>query len=372
MDRTILIVDDDDMNILILEEIFEGRFPLLKASDGAEAVELAEKHRPWLVLMDIMMPRMNGYDACRVIKQLPEPTPQVILVSAKASTGERVAGYNAGTDDYIIKPFDDEELIAKVGVQLRLREAQHELAEARRQLAADNVQLHETVDAQLTELDNTRDLIVFALANLADSRDPETGEHLERIRVYCRILADELSQTGPYQQTINQDFVDQIFLASPLHDIGKVGIPDAILLKPGRLSDREFDLMKQHALIGAHALQTVARRGGEGSFLQMAYDIARSHHEWWDGSGYPDGITGSTIPLAARIAALADVFDALTSSRVYKDAFNVEIARSMIEQEGGTHFDPAIVDAFLNRFEEFAAARARIGDDSDRHRNSAA
>ncbi|MEM1107346.1 MAG: HD domain-containing phosphohydrolase [Planctomycetota bacterium] len=362
MDQTVLIVDDDEMNIAILEEILGERFPLLTARNGQEAVEQVETHRPWLVLMDIMMPVMNGYDACRAMKIGDElSTPQIILVSAKASTGERVAGYEAGADDYIIKPFEDEELVAKIRVQHRLREAVHEAAEARQQLSRDNDQLTDTVNRQHQELVDSRDLLVFALANLADSRDPETGEHLERIRCYCKLLTDELAQRGPYRDQIDSGFKQHIYQASPLHDIGKVGIPDVILLKPGRLTDREFDLMKQHCLIGARALENVAQHSNGDSFLQMAMDIARSHHERWDGSGYPDGLAGEDIPLSARIAALADVFDALTSVRVYKDAFTVEVARSMIEEESGRHFDPAVVDAFLACFEDFNRIALEMG-----------
>ncbi len=270
MDQTILIVDDDPINIAILEEILEDRFPLLIAKDGREACELAEQRRPWLVLMDIMMPVMDGYDACRVIKAMSEPTPQVILISAKASTGERVAGYEAGADDYLIKPFDEDELVAKVRVQLRLSRAVFELGEARRLLEADNDKLTETVCQQSREITDTRDLIVFALANLADSRDPETGEHLERIREYCKVLAEYLSEHGPYTPRIDRQFVEHIYQASPLHDIGKVGIPDVVLLKPGRLTDREFEMMKRHSAIGAHALSNVATHGGAGTFLEIS------------------------------------------------------------------------------------------------------
>ncbi|MEM9882232.1 MAG: HD domain-containing phosphohydrolase [Planctomycetota bacterium] len=366
MDPTILIVDDDPINLSILEEILGERFPLLRAEDGAEAVALAESHRPWLVLMDIMMPTMNGYDACAKIKTLPEPRPQVILISAKASTSERLVGYRAGADDYMVKPFEEDELAAKVRVQLRLMTALHDLAEARGTLARDNDALCQTVAEQDRQLTDSRDLIVFALANLADSRDPETGEHLERIRLYCRRMAEHLSAHGPYADAINDAFIQQVYLASPLHDIGKVGIPDAILLKPGRLTDREFGLMKQHALIGARALENVSRQGESGGFLAMATDIARSHHERWDGSGYPDGLAGEAIPLSARIAAVADVFDALTSVRVYKDAFTAEVARSMIVEESGKHFDPAVVEAFGACFEDLVRYRTENNGDDGR------
>ena len=363
MDQTILIVDDEALNVSILEEILEERFPLLVARNGREAVELAAAHRPWLVLMDIMMPELNGYDACRQIKAFDEPVPQVVLVSAKASTSERVAGYDAGADDYIIKPFDDDELIAKIRVQLRLRAALHDLAEARQQLTNDNQQLTQTVGKQQQELIDTRDLIVFALANLADSRDPETGEHLERMREYCRIIADHLSRQGGYASLIDQSFIDHLYQASPLHDIGKVGIPDAILLKPGRLTDREFALMKNHSEIGAKALQGVACHAAAGGFLDMAIDIARHHHERWDGSGYPDKLIGEAIPLSARIVAVADVFDALTSVRVYKSAFTAEVARSMIIDDSGKHFDPVVIEAFEACFDELCEVRQRTGEE---------
>lgn len=359
-----LIVDDNDMNRMILREILEDDYPLIEAATGEEDVDMAREHRPGLVLLDIMMPGMNGYDACTQIKRDAEASgalTNVILVSAKASPEERVRGYESGADDYVVKPFDDEELLAKVRVQLRLRDALEEAAEARALVAMDNDRLKSLVNEQAGELIGKRDMIVFALAKLADSRDPETGEHLQRIREYCKVLAEELGQ-DTHAGVIDQDFIDAIYLASPLHDIGKVGIPDTILLKPGRLTDLEFDLMKEHCAIGADALEEVARHGEDGLFLRMAIQIARSHHERWDGTGYPDKLAGEAIPLAARITAVADVFDALTSARVYKEAFTTELARSMIEQDRGSHFDPAIVDAFLRRYENMCRLRLTACD----------
>ncbi len=363
---TILIVDDDDMNLSIMEEILADDYELLVAHNGKEAVQITSERRPGLVLMDIMMPVMDGYEACRAIKSLPHASlTHVVLVSARATANERVQGYEAGADDYIVKPFDEEELKAKVQVQLRLRNALSELAIAQQELQADNSILNDTVDRQQQDLQDSRDLIVFALARLADSRDPETGEHLERMREYCKLIAANLAVSGPCTDQIDDVFVQRIYQASPLHDIGKVGIPDSILLKPGRLTDREFELMKQHTLIGAEALQEVFQHGRVGGFLEMALRIARSHHERWNGTGYPDQLRGADIPLEARICAVADVFDALTSARVYKKAFTLDVARTMIEEERGEHFDPAVVDAFLACFdscvdvcERFSASRS--------------
>ncbi len=199
----------------------------------------------------------------------------------------------------------------------------------------------------------TRDVTVFALAKLAESRDPETGEHLERMRAYSQILAEHLAETGPYTEQIDDEFLKNLYRSSPLHDIGKVGIPDAVLLKPGSLSDEEFAIMKRHTTIGAEALESTAQHASSGGFLAMGVEIARYHHERWNGAGYPTGLAGLDIPLAARIVALADVYDALTSVRVYKSAFDPLVARSMIEQEEAKHFDPAVIEAFHASWDAF-------------------
>lgn len=210
-------------------------------------------------------------------------------------------------------------------------------------------------------VERTRDLTVFAMAKLTESRDPETGQHLERMRAYSMLLAEHLAEDGPYREMIDATFLADLYRASPLHDIGKVGIPDTILLKPGGLSDAEFAIMKQHTMIGAEALGDVCRDGAGGGFLTMAAEVARSHHERFDGSGYPDGLSAEHIPLAARIVAVADVYDALTSVRVYKPAFATELARGMVEEQAGAHFDPEVVRAFRACKDGFAEVR-RVHD----------
>jgi putative two-component system response regulator len=243
-----------------------------------------------------------------------------------------VEGLNAGADDYITKPFQPEEL------QVRLR-----------------------VGERVLSLES-RDLTIFALAKLAESRDPDTGAHLERIREYCRIMAQELVRTGETGEDLDGDFVHMMYLTSPLHDIGKVGIPDRILLKPGPLTDEETEIMRQHTVIGGETLDALVAAHPEARFLLLARDIAWTHHERYDGSGYPRGLAGLDIPLCGRIAALADVYDALTSKRVYKDALSHQVARDVIYEGRGSHFDPRVVDAFLRRDQDFHRLQRALAD----------
>ena len=206
----------------------------------------------------------------------------------------------------------------------------------------------------------SRDLTIFALAKLAESRDTETGAHLERIREYCRLLGAEMGRSGPYRDQIDGDFVELLYLTSPLHDIGKVGIPDQVLLKPGKLTPQEFGIMQQHTLIGANTLDAVAKLNPEAQFLAMARDIALTHHERFDGSGYPNHVSGHDIPLCGRVTAVADVYDALTSKRVYKPAFTHEAAVEIIVEGRGTHFDPVVVNAFTELMDDFQLVRQRF------------
>ena len=329
-------------------------FELSHAQQAQEGINLVDEAvaqgRPFaLAFVDVRMP--PGCDGVETVRRLwaIDPHLQVVICTAHSDYSlEQILERLERTDRLLIlkKPFDNVE-VSQLAIALTRK---WDLA---RQARLQRDRLEQTVADRAQDIVDTRDVAVFALAQLAESRDPETGQHLERIRAYCRILAEQLRKEGPYTGLIDEQFVEDIYRSSPLHDIGKVGIPDAILLKPDRLSEREFAILKRHTVIGAGALERAAAHSGCGGFLQMAADIARYHHERFDGTGYPAGLRGFEIPLAARIVALADVYDALTSVRVYKSAYDPEVAQLMIEQQSGKHFDPAVVEAFQARAHEF-------------------
>ncbi len=330
----VLIVDDDEIVLAMLQNALMGAgYEVEIAHNGREALEIIHNSNCRLVISDWEMPEMNGVELCRRVRE--EDLPgyvYLILLTSRDSVTERVEGLAAGADDFVAKPFEPSELLARVGA-------------GRRVLSLE-----------------TRDVAIFAMAKLAESRDPDTGSHLERVRSYSRILAQHLAASGKFMEEITPEYAHLIYLTSPLHDIGKVGIPDSVLLKAGRLSEREFEIMKTHTTLGAQTLEAALRQFPGVKFLQMGRDIAASHHERYDGTGYPQRLAGQEIPLCARIVALADVYDALTSKRVYKAAFEHDIARGVIVNESGTHFDPAIVDAFIKNEEKFAAVRDRFHD----------
>lgn len=360
MSKRILIVDDCSINLLILEELLKNDYELERAETGEECLAKMLCFAPDLILLDIMMPGIGGLETCRRIKEGPMgPFTQVVLVSGKATCRERLEGFEAGADDYVVKPFEHEELLARVRVQFRLRDTLQRLWLADARLREFNAELELAVAERTSEILSIRDTTIFAMAKLAESRDAETGQHLDRMRIYCRMLAQHLSEQGPFVGQIDSQFIDDVWRTSPLHDIGKVGIPDAVLLKPGRLTPEEFEVMKRHTTIGADCIAHAAGQTTFGRFLAMAIDIARYHHERYDGRGYPEGLAGEAIPLAARIVALADVYDALTSARVYKPAFSPDIARSIIDDQSG-HFDPAVLEAFRVLEPEFRQVAAQF------------
>lgn len=330
----VLIVDDDEIAIELLRTTLESAgYEVVSASNGEEALELLRSESFRIVVSDWEMPGMSGIELCRQIRERRSSQyVYIILVTSRTGTADVVKGLNAGADDFVAKPFHPAELCVRLKAGTRL-------------LALES-----------------RDVTIFVLARLAESRDPETGAHLERIRAYCRITAEYLSTQPKYREILNGDYVQLIYRTSPLHDIGKVGIPDSVLLKPGRLTDREFEIMKMHTVIGAETLDAAAQLQPEAKFLQMARDIALTHHEQWDGSGYPRGLKGEEIPLCGRIVALADVYDALTVKRVYKAAFSHEVARSIILDGRGSHFDPDIVDAFEAIEDSFISVRQEFAD----------
>ena len=330
----ILLVDDDPACLGMLSDVLEAMgIATETARDGQEALEMIYRGDFRIVLSDWQMPGMSGIELCRRIRQRPlSGYVYFILLTSLDRRDNLVAGLRAGADDFITKPFDPEEL------QVRLRAA-----------------------SRIVSLES-RNVIIFALAKLAESRDPETGAHLERIREYSRLLAERLSQLPKYAEVIDADYVRTIYTTSPLHDIGKVGIPDHVLLKPGPLTAEEFEIMKQHAIIGSNTLNAALQEQPDAEYLRFARDIAASHHEKYDGSGYPLGLRGDDIPLCGRIVAVADVYDALTTARVYKDAFSHEKARKIILEGRGSHFDPDVVDAFLFHEQAFINIRQRLQD----------
>ncbi|MDB5348321.1 MAG: rpfG 1 [Schlesneria sp.] len=325
----ILIVDDDMISRELLRSVLEeSGFTVFMAENGAEAIEIYERERIRFVITDWEMPEMSGIDLCRHIRRRSlHGYVYLILLTGRGKSREIVEGMSAGADDFIVKPFNGPELLVRIRAGERILSLE------------------------------TRELLIFALAKLAESRDPETGKHLERVQNYSRLLARAMASMPKYLGTIDDEFVHLVYQTSPLHDIGKVGIPDSILLKPGRFSDDEFELMKAHTTIGAETLDAALAQNPQARFLQVAREIAAAHHERYDGRGYPLGLAGEEIPLSARIVAVADVYDALTSKRVYKEAFAHHLARNIILKDSGTHFDPDVVDAFLAVENDFIEIR---------------
>jgi putative two-component system response regulator len=321
----VLVVDDDPVAVELLTGALDhAGHKAFSATNGRDALDLLGKSACRVVICDWEMPQMDGLELCRAIRACAvDRYVYVILLTAREGSAHLIEGLSAGADEFMSKPFDPQVLAVRL-------------------LTAERILSLET-----------RDLTIFALAKLAESRDPETGAHLERVRSYTSVLSQELAGSGAYAGQISPTFLRLIYLTSPLHDIGKVAIPDHVLLKPARLDDREFEIMKTHAAQGAATLESAMRQYPDAAFLRMARDIAACHHERFDGQGYPARLAGREIPLCARIFALADVYDALVSRRVYKAAYTHDIARTIIARSQGTQFDPDVVDAFLRREAEF-------------------
>ncbi|MGK7345649.1 MAG: HD domain-containing phosphohydrolase [Candidatus Nitrospinota bacterium M3_3B_026] len=365
---TILIVDDNEDSIVLYESIISSRgYRVITAGDGEEALEKlkAAEGGVDLVLSDIMMPKIDGLGLARRIKSDPDARhiPVILLTAGKREREDMAGGLDVGADDYLVKPVDTVELMARLRSHLRVKKLQDELTLANRRLAEMNDNLEQLVEERTVEIMLTRNAAIFGLAKIAERRDPETGGHLERIREYTRALAIQMRKAPRFRDVIDDDFIVNIYQSSPLHDVGKVGIPDSILLKPGKLTPEEFEIMKTHSTIGGDSLAAAERSFAGDSFLSMGRDIAYYHHERWNGKGYPKGLEGDEIPLAARIMALADVYDALVSKRVYKEAMSHEEARKIILGEEGEHFDPDIVAAFREIDQLFLETRRKHSDE---------
>lgn len=347
----VLIVDDLEANTRLLARLIEPKgFVVISAHGGEEALELVRDYPPDVILLDLMMPGVDGFEVCRTLKQSAATRRiPVIIITGVMEREANLRALEVGADDFVVKPFDSLLLLARIQNCLRAKQLQDQVIDYQHRLEEYNEKLREGIAERTAQLARTQHTTVFSLAKLAESRDVETGAHLERMRSYTRQIAMVLMDSGKFGGAISPSFVEHLFLSCPLHDIGKVGIPDSILLKPGKLSPQEFEIMKTHTIIGGDTLQVADLESGSQSFLAMGRDIAYYHHERWDGLGYPKGLKGEEIPLAARITAVSDVYDALTCRRPYKEPFSHEKSVDIIVSGRGTQFDPEVVDAFLSR-----------------------
>ena len=340
-------------------------FELDSASQGQQGFEMVqqaiESKRPYsCAFIDVRMPPgWDGIETAQRIWEIDPDLPVVLCTAYSDHSWEEISIKLSRTDQllFLKKPFDSIEL-RQVAAAQTSRWCLARIANRKTE------ELEEIVRARTKEILKTRDLVFFTLARLAESRDPETGEHLDRIQDYTRLLLEDLAENSCYANQIDDDFADEVCRSSVLHDIGKVGIPDHILLKPGRLTPDEFEIMKTHATIGAEALEDAAKYSSCCGFLKIAAEIARFHHEKYDGSGYPHGLSAQDIPLSARIVSIVDVFDALTTERVYKRAMAAEDARQLILAESGRHFDPVIVKAFERQWNTFAKLATELNSSS--------
>jgi len=331
----ILLVDDNTTNLQVLRETLDGSgYKLLIAKNGRSALEIVRKARPDLILLDIMMPEMDGYEVCRTLKAdvITQHIP-VIFLTAMADAEDEAKGLALGAVDYITKPINPGLVRARVRNHLELKRHRDHL--------------EHLVRVKTREVQLTQAVMIESLATLAEYRDPETGGHIKRTQNYVKALAVHLKNHARFRDLLDEETIELLYLSAPLHDVGKVGVKDNILLKAGRLDDAEFTEMKKHTLFGEEALRMTEQKLGKSTFLRHAREIAGSHQEKWDGSGYPRGMKGDAIPVSGRLMALADVYDALISKRVYKPPMPHEKALAIIREGRATHFDPDVVDAFL-------------------------
>ena len=337
---TLLAVDDTADNLTLLNALLSGPYKVKLANSGEKALKIAAASpAPDLILLDIMMPGMDGYEVCRQLKQQPATRDiPVIFLTARTDAESERAGLEAGAVDYVTKPFNPPVLLARVRTHLALKAHTDFLRDKSAFLEAE-------VDKRTREIQAIQDVTIHTLASLAETRDSETGNHIRRTQFYVQALARRLQAHPRFAALLTPRYIDMLFKSAPLHDIGKVGIPDAILLKPGRLTPDEFEIMKTHTTLGRQAIEHAEQLlGMKVDFLSMSKDIAQSHQEKWDGSGYPQGLAGEAIPVSARLMAVADVYDALISQRIYKAGMPHEEAAAIIAEGRDAHFDPDVVE----------------------------
>lgn len=337
---TILIVDDTEENIDILVESLADEYDMRIATSGKRALRVIEAEKPDLILLDVMMPEMDGYELCGILKSNPntEDIP-VIFLTALSESRDEAKGLSLGAVDYISKPFNIDLVKARVRNHLHLK--------------LHRTELERLVKERTMELEVTQDVTIKSMALLAEYRDNETGKHIKRTQKYTKLLAEHLKDHPNFKYYLTKDAISLLEKSAPLHDIGKVGVQDEVLLKPGLFTAEEFELMKKHTIYGGEIIERAQKELGEESFLKMSWEITMTHHEKWDGTGYPRGLHKEQIPISGRIVALADVYDALRSKRIYKPEMSHEAALEIILQGRARHFDPDVVDAFMELNDQF-------------------
>jgi len=355
---TVLVVDDTPDNLSLMGGLLRDHYHVKVANQGEKALKIAQGEQPPdLILLDIMMPGMDGYEVCRRLKaNLHTRDIPVIFLTARADMEDERQGLALGAVDYITKPISPPILLARVATHLALKASADFLRDK-------SAYLEREVALRTLEVQAIQDVTIMAMTSLAETRDNETGNHIRRTQLYVKALAEHLRDHPRFAHVLTDRMIDLLYKSAPLHDIGKIGIPDAILLKPGKLTVQEFEVMKTHTTLGRNAIEEAERRlGMRVAFLSVSKEIAYSHQEKWDGSGYPEGLKGDAIPVSARLMAVADVYDALISKRVYKPAFPHEQACATIVKGRGTHFDPDMVDAFVEIAQDFLRISQRYPD----------
>ncbi len=365
----ILVVDDTPDNLMLMADLLKDSYTVKAANNGEKAIRVArDQPPPDLILLDIMMPGMTGHQMAQVLQADPATRDiPIIFLTAMASSEDETRGLELGAADYITKPISPPVVLARVRTQLKVKDAAEFLRDQ-------NAYLEREVQRRTRELGAIQDVTIHAMASLAETRDNETGNHIRRTQHYVRVLAEHLRDHPRFRHFLDAATIALLFKSAPLHDIGKIGIPDRILLKPGRFTPEEFEIMKTHTTLGRDAIAHAEQQlGMDVDFLRLAKEIAYAHQEKWDGSGYPEGLAGDAIPLSARLMAVADVYDALISRRVYKQGMPHEQAVQIIVEGHGSHFDPDICDAFLACLPAFQQIAARFADsDHDMARQAAA
>jgi putative two-component system response regulator len=357
----ILVVDDTPDNLSLMSGLLKDRYRVKVANNGEKAIKIVQSEsQPDLILLDIMMPGLSGYDVCQILKSDPNSRHiPIIFLTAMTGTDDEKKGLELGAVDFITKPVNPPIVMARVATQLQVKAAADFLKDQ-------NAYLETEVAKRTKELAAIQDVTILAMASLAETRDNDTGNHIRRTQYYLQLLANALKTHARFSSFLSDHTIQMLFKSAPLHDIGKVGIPDRILLKPGRFEPHEFEIMKTHCKLGRDAIQHAEDQLGlEVEFLKYAKEIAYGHQEKWDGSGYPEGLAGDDIPISARLMAVADVYDALISRRVYKEGMPHAKAVGIIAEGRGTHFDPDIVDAFMALTDEFQAVAQRYADSDE-------